>query len=90
MQFVFKYVWVISFSYVRLGVFKIVVVIIDGKLNSKFKILDEVEKLCNSSVIIFFVGVGFGVDRIEFEGMVFKVIYVFDVVMFNVLEFIRE
>lgn len=52
--------------------------------------MDEVEKLCNSGVIIFFVGVGFGVDRIEFEGMVFKFIYVFDVVMFNVLEFIRE
>lgn len=52
--------------------------------------MKEVEKLWNSGVIIFFVGVGDGVDWLEFRGMVFRFSYVFDVVMFSVLDFIRD
>lgn len=52
--------------------------------------MKEVEKLWNSGVIIFFVGVGDGVDWFEFSGMVFRFSYVFDVVMFSVLDFIRD
>lgn len=89
-QLALKYARVTSFSYARSGVSKIAVVITDGKSNSKPKTLDEAEKLRNSSVIIFSVGVGSGVDRTELEGMASKATYVFDVATFNALESIRE
>lgn len=79
-----------SFSYARSGVSKIAVVITDGKSNNGPKTLDEAEKLRNSGVIIFSVGVGSGVDRTELEGMASKSTYVFDVATFNALESIRE
>lgn len=79
-----------SFSYARSGVSKIAVVITDGQSNSRSRTMDEAEKLRNSGVIIFSVGVGSGVDRTELEGMASKSTYVFDVVTFNALESIRE
>uniref|UniRef100_K1PMT3 Collagen alpha-1(XII) chain n=1 Tax=Magallana gigas TaxID=29159 RepID=K1PMT3_MAGGI len=89
-QLALQYARVTSFSYARSGVSKIAVVITDGKSNSKPKTLDEAEKLRNSGVIIFSVGVGSGVDRTELEGMASKSTYVFDVATFNALESIRE
>lgn len=85
-----QYARVTSFSHARSDVSKIAVVITDGKSNSKSKTLDEAEKLRNSGVIIFSVGVGTGVDRSELEGMASKSSYVFDVATFNALESIRE
>lgn len=85
-----KYARETSFSYARSGVSKIAVVITDGKSNNKQKTLEEAQKLSDSDVIIFSVGVGSGVDRSELEGMASKSTYVFDVATFSALESIRQ
>lgn len=87
-----KYARETSFSYwnSRSGVAKIAVVITDGQSNNKIETLKEAEKLRNSGVIIFSVGVGDGVDRSELSGMASRSSYVFDVATFSALDSIRD
>lgn len=87
-----KYARETSFSYwnSRSGVAKIAVVITDGQSNNKIETLKEAEKLRNSGVIIFSVGVGGGVDRSELSGMASRSSYVFDVATFSALDSIRD
>ncbi|XP_061164210.1 matrilin-2-like isoform X2 [Saccostrea echinata] len=87
-----RYARTTSFSpqYSRPDVPKITVIITDGQSNDRYATLSEAELLRNSSVIIFSVGVGSGVDKAELKGMASNESYVFDVSTFDALDSIRD